>query len=381
MRYGHFERIEINLRALAPVFIASGEELSKKEYIFDRSNSMLHVPDLPKLIAFLSENSLIHVYEDFLLHPGKNDLYMFLNENGIRKEKYPAFVSYSIDAGEVASSEHFRSVLTFIKGSDGLPYIPGSSLKGAIRTAIAAKLLKKYSYESKAADIERAAGDPENSRKYLSREANSLENHIFCRLGFADPKNPDRVRWDSIVNDFMRGLSISDSTPIGLENLTICGKYDRKPDGTTKSLPIYRECLAPGTRTKFVMTLDRLLLGKVGIDLKFIEDALHSFADMHYEKFEQRFSELPEDACIKADNGVDIILGGGSGYVSKTLVYPLIGERKRAVKLVSKMMIKQFRNHKHEKDEGLYGISPRTLKTTRYKGAYYQMGRCELVFK
>ena len=51
------------------------------------------------------------------------------------------------------------------------------------------------------------------------------------------------------------------------------------------------------------------------------------------------------------------------------------------MKLVSKVTIKQFRAHKHKMDMGMYHVSAHVLKTIRYKGAYYKMGRCELVFK
>jgi len=125
--------------------------------------------------------------------------------------------------------------------------------------------------------------------------------------------------------------------------------------------------------------LDLPVLEKAGLDLSFIEDALHSFSDDYYVNFEQFFNELPEDASMGAKEGVDIILGGGAGYVSKTIVYNLFADRARALPLVSKIMSKQFHNHKHELDTEKYKASPHILKTTFYEGKYYQMGRCELV--
>jgi len=379
--YGHLETIELILNTLSPVFIGSGRELSKKEYIFDKAEKIIHMPNLSGLISFLSERNLLTKYEEFLLQPEFNDLYVFLSKNGIAKKDYKAFVAYSIDAGEAAYSEKLRGILTFIKGADGKPYIPGSSLKGAIRTAIAAKMVKNGDFSNNIMSIEEAAKYYRGSKTYISREAQQLENRLFCTLGIKDPTNPDRIRWDSILNDFMRGISISDSQPIAFENLTLCSKYDWLADGKVNILPIYRECLAPGTRVRFVMTLDIPVLKKAGIDKKFIEDALHKFSDFHYENYEQYFSKLGEDAVVTPKEGENIILGGGSGYVSKTLLYPLIQDRKKALKLVSTIMSKQFRDHNHGKDEIYYKVSPHTLKMALYKGRYYQMGRCELIFK
>jgi len=380
MRYGHLERVEVVLRTLSPVFIGSGEELTKKEYIYDRNDRVIYMLNLAKLIEYLSKKRLEEAYERFLLSPKKNDLHAFLYENGVSKKDYGFFTSYAIDAGEVAASQHFRGVLMFIKGSDGKPYIPGSSLKGAIRTAIGAKLLEKGNYENDIAKIEESAKEYINQKRYVSREAGNLESKLFCKLGITDPRNPDRVKWNNMLNDFMRGISISDSLPIDFKNLTLCGKHDRKPDGSSKQLPIYRECLAPDTEACFVMTLDRTIMDKIGIDLDFIRDALQSFSEKYYDNFEKYYKKLPEDAEDKSTQGVKIVLGGGTGYVSKTLTYPLVQERERSVKLVSEMMMRQFRIHKHEKDLKVYKVSPHILKTTMYKGKYYHMGKCEVMF-
>ena len=383
MRYGHLERVEIVLRTLSPVFIGSGEQLTKKEYIYDRDDGVIYILNLAKLVEYLSAKRLEGAYERFLLSPRKNDLHAFLYENGVSREDYGSFASYAIDAGEVASSEHFRGVLMFLKGPDGKPYIPGSSLKGAIRTAIGAKLLEKGKYENETERIEKAAAVYKNRdrKRYVSMEARHLESRLFCKLGITDPKKHDRVKWNSIPNDFMRGISISDSLPIEFKNLTLCGKHDRKPDGKSEQLPIYRECLAPDTEARFVMTLDRTITDKLGIDLNFIQDALRSFSEKHYENYEKYYKDLPEDAEDKSTSGMKIILGGGSGYVSKTLTYPLVRDRERAVKLVSEMMMKQFSKHEHEKDLKVYRVSPHILKTTMYKGKYYHMGKCELTFR
>lgn len=381
MRYGHLEKVELVLRTLSPVFIGSGEKLTKKEYIYDKNGRVIYMLNLAKLVEYLSRRKLEGSYERFLLSPNKNDLQAFLYENGVSRKDYKLFTSYAIDAGEVAASEKFRGVLMFVKGSDGKPYIPGSSLKGAIRTAIGAKLLEKGNYDKEILKIEESSKVFKGQKTYVSGEAKNLESRLFCKLGITDPRKPDKIKWNNIVNDFMKGISISDSLPIDLENLTLCGKHDRKPDGRSKQVPIYRECLAPDTEARFVMTLDRTIMDKVGIDLDFIQDALQSFSKKHFENFEKYYRKLPEDAEDKSTSGVKIILGGGAGYVSKTLTYPLIRERERSVKLVSDMMVKLFRIHKHEKDLKVYKVSPHILKTTMYKGKYYHMGKCELMFR
>jgi CRISPR-associated protein Csm5 len=381
MKYGHLQTIKVRLRLLAPLFIGSGESLTKKEYIFDSRKGMIYFPDMPRLVTFFKERGLLEKYERFLSHPQQKDFRVFLDDHKIGPQDYPKFISYSIEAGEAAKSQQFRDVLTFIKDAEGRPYIPGSSLKGALRTAIGAQILQeKGDWSSIRASVEREVDNYRGSRRYLEQDSKRLEQRIFTRLGFKNPANQERSL-PGPVNDFMRGIQVSDSRPLGLEQLNLTGKYDRKPDGSFKMLPIFRECLLPGTEAHFVLTLDLPMLSKAGIDLNFIESALHRFSDRYYENYEQAFQDVVGDAALATNEGVDLILGGGAGYASKTFSYSLFTETDRAVLLVSKILSKQFPNHKHHLDARVYKVSPHILKTTYYQGQYYQMGRCELVFE
>ena len=379
MKYGHLEQLKVACRMLSPVFIGSGGSLTKKEYIFDPEKALIYLPDLFKLVAFLKERRLLPSYEQYLTQTRSNDLCLFLRQHQIAEKDYTAFVRYSIEAGEAARAANFREVLTFVKGPDGKPYIPGSSIKGAIRTALAARLLKKGNWGSLQNSVESEANNYRGPRHYLDRECKSIEERIFDRLGISDTKHPNN-RIPAPINDFMRGIQVGDSSPLEYSSLILAGKYERKPDGSVKVLPIFRECLRPGSTAHFALTLDLPVLAKTGIDQKYIEDALHAFSDEHYAAFEEHFPESSEDAPIAADEGVDLILGGGAGYVSKTLTYNLFADRRSALSLTAKILDKQFARHKHAMDPGVYKVSPHILKTVLYKNCYYQMGRCELIF-
>ena len=59
-------------------------------------------------------------------------------------------------------------------------------------------------------------------------------------------------------------------------------------------------------------------------------------------------------------------LGGGAGFVSKTVIYSLFGDD--GIKLVPEIFAKTgVQNHKHNKDKSL-GVSPHILKLTSYRG-------------
>ena len=71
------------------------------------------------------------------------------------------------------------------------------------------------------------------------------------------------------------------------------------------------------------------------------------------------------------------IRGGGSGYLSKTVVYEA-AEYEDALDLVVEIMTRSFRQH-HMNDRA-NNVSPHMLKYTQYNGLFYPFGICSLEF-
>jgi CRISPR-associated protein Csm5 len=399
MKLGHLENFQIELETQSPIFIGSGRMLTKKDYIFDKKNGIIHMVDFSRFINYLKKRSLLEAYEHYMLDPSQRNMIFFLSNHHVRMEDYCQFTAYSIHAGEVMYHEKFRGVSTFIKGPDGNPYIPGSSLKGVLRTAIAAKLIENGCFEGIVNGMEEAAQNFYDRTRYMSTESNKLSEEIFHKLDIpfsqehnhegnqeseARQDDDDNLSNNEILKDFMRGIQISDSQPISCERLTICGKYDIRPDGSEEVISTYRECLMPNTRVSFSLTLDHTILKEVGIDIEFIKHALKSFYKKQHESFKRYFSHLP-DAIKNEDldwsEKIPVILGGGSGYVSKTLIYPLVKDRERAVKLSGTILSKQFSGHAHERDLTRFKVSPHMFKATKFNNQYYEMGKCTISIK
>lgn len=103
----------------------------------------------------------------------------------------------------------------------------------------------------------------------------------------------------------------------------------------------------------------------------------------------QRFSERYQEAFLSKFTGNHTIsdrtvfLGGGSGFVSKTMIYSLF-EGREAVAVTKDIFEKTEApsKNKNEKDKHakdmIYGVSPHILKCTRYQGKEYMMGQCEM---
>ena len=131
----YLKNYTIELTTLAPVFIGSGEQLGKKEYIYNKYEKKAWIFDRKTLYKHILEENLSDAYERYML--GKNgDLYVWMKENNISKSKYSIWAKYCLDCSYAELSERNRDISLFVKDPHGLPYIPGSSLKGAIRTVL-----------------------------------------------------------------------------------------------------------------------------------------------------------------------------------------------------------------------------------------------------
>ena len=128
----------LKIKTLSPIYIGSGKKVGKKEYIYDRNENKLYLFDTVKLFRGLAEKEFVNEYQKFMLRNSpREDLNNFFREMNIRKSQYKEWISYVAEMGSrnlINRSTH--QIDTFVKDSYGHPYIPGSSLKGMIRTVL-----------------------------------------------------------------------------------------------------------------------------------------------------------------------------------------------------------------------------------------------------
>ena len=350
----------------APVFIGDGGKISKKEYIFVPGQQLVHVPDMVKMYQDFESRHLLEAYEEYLLRD-KRDFAAWLKQNKIlQARRIPHWVAYSIDSsGAVFEDRGKKEILTFIKDAYGCPYIPGSSIKGMLRTVLLSALLLKNrdKLKDEIQNVRRA--ELRGSRmSMLKRETDGFEQRCLHTLNRPGTERRDKV------NDMMSGLRVSDSRPLRTDDLILCQKLDISTEGKQRKLPILRECLRPGTEVVFNLTLT---------------DAFRFSAEQLLQAAER--CQAAYDACFRSAFHVrdiqregTVYLGGGSGYATKTFTYPLLGQ-KPGVDLTSRIMNKitpTVHGHRLDKQKG---VSPHMLKCTQYRGKIYEMGACSIAIK
>lgn len=358
------------LHTLSPVFVGSGKEINKKEYRLVVPDQKVIVYDPGKLYTALKKIGKVKLYEDFLLNDPKSNLNYWMRENGVYPQDISTAIRYKIDWGDrMELGKSKTSILEFTKDPYGLPYIPGTSIKGMLRSILIGYEISnnKDKFNKSANDIKSFNRDRPRST-YYKHEADSVEQTAFRKLY----RNEEHPR--DAVNDVLQGLIISDSKPLSIDDLVLCQKIDCHRDGQEKSLNILRECLYPGTDIEFTITIDTQ---RCCYDVETLMKAISEFNSVYHKVFTSKFGE--------AKNADDTVyLGGGVGFASKTFIYQMFGETegiKTTVNVMKNTMNeKTFRMHKHSKDEQ-YGISPHVLKCTHYNGELYQMGKCKLMLQ
>ena len=127
---------KVTLETKGPLYIGSGKQLGKKEYIHNRQKKEIVVPNLIKMYQQLKKKNLTGEYEKFLLNPKEKDLYMWLVNKGITYAESKKWAEYSFDCSDAVLDRNTKEISLFVKDVYGKPFVPGSSLKGALRTIL-----------------------------------------------------------------------------------------------------------------------------------------------------------------------------------------------------------------------------------------------------
>lgn len=362
----------LRLTALEPLFIGSGEQLDKSEYIFNPTSNKFYVMDKTKMFNGLNRRGLIDRFTRAIMTTRNFSLYNFCRENNIPNDEYIEWAKYSYIIPEGAN---FRNtpIHTIIKDSYGLPYVPGSSVKGALRNAVLNSVLLNSNNEYN--DFaNRAENEPFSKRnRYLSRVAEELDIRAF------HTRNRPNTKPKDAVNSIFAGLRIGDSKPLDLNDIVLCPKLDRRPNGSYNEINIHRECLAPDTVVELPVEIDTSIFP---YDAERLCKCIHDMYNMEVNRFLSKFSGFQKE------DDIVLYLGGGSGFLSKTAVYSLYKDDKKALNFASKILdnvdsIKKDGSKvgNHLKDPQRYGVSPHMWKRTvcgDYEGDF---GLCQVEFE
>lgn len=371
---------KMKLTCQSPVHIGSGDSYKKNQYLYEDNGrkAKIYFLNESKWAVFLDRGKLTnHLVDEINRDPTYFSLYDFLSchypkkINQVIQTLAKSGVLSNPETADVPYSKNKKNALndiqTFIKNSGGRMYIPGSSLKGAFRTAIIATMIRKdrRRYEKCWNEIFNIAKRNYHLKRNIGNVLDKLEKEVFIPQGTDGKRN--------MVNSCLRGLTVGDSTAATLPGLIVqkadLGETEERPH----TISLWRECMAPGDTVTFKLGIDSVEMKALGIsDAKGLIQCLQDFVDFQCDLLWQSFGDTNE---IQEMQHTDLLLGGGSGFLSKTVIYTLAPDVQSGLDVVKRLMAEQFKRGHHDQREH---ISPHTLKLAKRGNSYQVMGMCKL---
>lgn len=361
------------ITVLSPIHVGNGVEIGKKEYIYQPWNHMVIIPDITKMYMDIKRKGLEQKFIHFMTDTSQKStpLSLWLKENGYGGADYAKWAKYEMDAGDAfsGSKDRPKEIRAFSKDAYGMPYVPGSSIKGVLRSALLAWEIQKNpeKYKRDKNRIEIKSRERASRKYYLEQEIKRLEQDVLYTM------KRDEKKIENAVNDKLANLIVGDSAPIALDNIILCQKIDINLRKEEKKLPILREAVRPGTQIKFSMTVEQNECDSF-YSAENIMEAVNCMEELSNRYFYEKFGRGSKEEDI-------IRLGGGCGFASKTVLFSLCEEQ--AVEVIDNVfkntLGKKYEEHRHGRDRR-FGVAPHVCKCTRYNGKLYDMGMGNLKF-
>ena len=346
-----YKTFQFSLLAMAPIHIGNGEKYTSREFIYE--NGYFYFPDMGKFYNRMVEKGYDQKFERFLQetkpNARNNRLISFLEDNRISDRN---FGGYRIIETELETNNNYlrggalNQVSKFIRDPFGNPYIPGSSLKGAIRTIL-------------------MNTNPDWNNENVVKD--KKENKSLIPWGAKKGQNYD---------DLFNTIRVSDSKPFRNDSLILVQKWDHKATPPlAKPLPLYREAIAPLTKINFTITTTTKEAG-------ILMEELGQSAQAFYKEYKNFFlSDFPENK-IQPNIQYPIYLGAGSGAWTKTIfkqANDILKERyqkSRTTRMVEKGVLKLTKAPRKS-----VKTTQATRKLIMNDESFYEMGKANFIIK
>lgn len=110
------ETYQLELKVCGPVFIGSGEEIQKKEYMFLGRNK-IGVVDVEKLYALAVKKRIASDLEKYMLEDTREDLKHWALRNRVSDKELEPCMRYTVDTGDLQLEKGKKQIMAWHKGS------------------------------------------------------------------------------------------------------------------------------------------------------------------------------------------------------------------------------------------------------------------------
>jgi len=307
-----FQTFEATITVQSALHIGDGTKLVRDvDWVLEPGGARARIIDVDRALDLMTESELQQARNGELARA----------LGGARREECTRAVVpvYRFKGEELPTEVH-----AFIRDADNVPYIPGSSVKGAIRTALLRSLLRPQAHRL-----------AEELREHPTRNASRLEEREL-RSGAFEGRNAEGPN-----RDLLRLIRVSDFLPLGGQRpqtafvpVTILRVDDGK-----EIPPVWAECVLRKTGFQGTISIDVDLLRRLRLPdtarqaveglraiIRLIQEDTHRTLDAAKEWAGRR---APFEDWVTASSGACLlVLGWGTGWLAHT-VGPLIPAQER----------------------------------------------------
>ncbi len=248
------------LEVITPLHIGNGARLKPLEYVVLPEKKKFYRLDMKKLFASPSFNV------DGFVRGSKNRNFSIEKMIDGNIEEFAAY-SLFISGVEARLLERNKGQVQEMVKESGTPYIPGSSLKGALRTSLLKSFLAEDSfcneYEKEIQNASREAtglrGEKRDKiKKFFSSEAESklLGTTNYCLMRALQISDSSMIGWGDVA---VYVVKVASKTRDGYA-WKILGRNGGVTDNSDQATPSFIEALIPGTRVEGTLKIDEFLL-------------------------------------------------------------------------------------------------------------------------
>lgn len=392
MSISNFEYKKMVIKCLCPVHITDEVgTVYSYQYLYDARTQRVYFLNERLWSKFLFEHNLLAEFETLISTKMRaGTLCEWLLGKGFDIDSLDGAVTEYAEVGvapEVLAANKMRltEIVRTVHSVDGQVYIPGSSIKGALRTGLLFSLLLQEDKLRMQAwnEITRILSDKRLRDKNfaLSRLAQKLEILVLHRLKIPKNNEPDGelLPQSSLKCSVMKGLSVSDAYGDGSIIPVIVQKREavlmvKTGQIRIKNLNLFRECLPQGAHQHFSITLDKAVFSAIGIQsVAELIKRQQDFTQFILARHKKLFGGVLKREFAAAEGG-NIFLGSGSGFLSKTLLAVLAPDEKAYTSAAALVLHNNFYKHAHLQLDKF--AAPRGLQTAKTRKGSTLMGLC-----
>ena len=371
---------------MSPTNIGGPEKLTTKDYMYNYDAGEVYLLNNYEWFRFLARHNKLAEFEIYMqnemVRPNGRTMYDWA-KNTIGASQLTKDVLGPAIGSIMKSSIYnegrknsLNDITPQIRGANGEVYIPGSSIKGVIDSAIISHMLRNNkAFRSNVQRELRKVLDV-----YKRKNARSLFKDIFKMVNQAIIKhihvltNNEGKPLKGILASTFRGISVSDALPVSAIQTEVLKKEDSCVDEDgTHEISVHRECILPNQKFFFTLTLDTAITKEIGItSVNQVLEILQEDFDATHELLSSKFKKV-SPSIFKVLEPANAYIGSNTGFVQKTIIMAAFTDNEETgIDIIRAILDVNFQKAKHASKD--HFMAPRAIKLVKWNGHYYEMG-------